>query len=106
MDDRSLFTMLSMVKGIGSWSVHMFMIFSLCRPDVFPVSDLGVRKGVKYLYGLEELPQSSQMQQLCEKWKPYRSPVQQIDPHQDGHQLQFVESVKGIGNVGACIRNQ
>lgn len=73
MDDRSLFTMLSMVKGIGSWSVHMFMIFSLHRPDVLPVSDLGVRKGVQLLYGLEELPRPSQMEQLCEKWRPYRS---------------------------------
>ncbi|KAJ8545821.1 hypothetical protein K7X08_018404 [Anisodus acutangulus] len=73
MDDRSLFTMLSMVKGIGSWSVHMFMIFSLHRPDVLPVSDLGVRKGVKMLHGLEELPRPSEMEQMCEKWRPYRS---------------------------------
>ncbi|CAI9282555.1 unnamed protein product [Lactuca saligna] len=73
MDDRSLFTMLSMVKGIGSWSVHMFMIFSLHRPDVLPVSDLGVRKGVQLLYMLDELPRPSQMEQLCEKWRPYRS---------------------------------
>ncbi|XP_051141275.1 alkylbase DNA glycosidase-like protein mag2 [Andrographis paniculata] len=73
MDDRSLFTMLSMVKGIGSWSVHMFMIFSLHRPDVLPVSDLGVRKGVQLLYCLEELPRPSQMEHLCEKWRPYRS---------------------------------
>ncbi|KAL1539044.1 DNA-3-methyladenine glycosylase II [Salvia divinorum] len=136
MDDRSLFTMLSMVKGIGSWSVHMFMIFSLHRPDVLPVSDLGVRKGVQCLYGLEELPRPSQMEQLCEKWRPYRSvgawymwrfgegkgspvgssimpldggavqPLQQIEPHQDGHQhqhqhqLQFVEPVNGIGSIG------
>ncbi|MCD7454512.1 hypothetical protein HAX54_025133 [Datura stramonium] len=41
MDDRSLFTMLSMMKGIGSWSVHMFMIFSLLSPDVLPVGDFG-----------------------------------------------------------------
>lgn len=128
MDDRSLFTMLSMVKGIGSWSVHMFMIFSLHRPDVLPVSDLGVRKGVQLLYGLEELPRPSKMEQLCEKWRPYRSvgswymwrldegkggsvitlvgsavqPLQQIDPQQDDHQhqLQFVEPVNGMGNIG------
>ncbi|KAK1439147.1 hypothetical protein QVD17_04962 [Tagetes erecta] len=73
MDDRSLFTMLSMVKGIGSWSVHMFMIFSLHRPDVLPVSDLGVRKGVQLLFSLDELPRPSQMEQLCVKWRPYRS---------------------------------
>ncbi|KAI3462477.1 hypothetical protein Pfo_019140 [Paulownia fortunei] len=140
MDDRSLFTLLSMVKGIGSWSVHMFMIFSLHRPDVLPVSDLGVRKGVQLLCGLEELPRPPQMEQFCEKWRPYRSvgawymwrfvegkedptvgsavalegnivqPLQLIETHQDGqhqqHQLQYVEPVNGIGNLGACIWNQ
>lgn len=73
MDDKSLFTMLSMVKGIGAWSVHMFMIFSLHRPDVLPRGDLGVRKGVQLLHGLDELPRPSQMEQICEKWRPYRS---------------------------------
>lgn len=73
LDDKSLYTMLTMVKGIGSWSVDMFMIFSLHRPDVLPLGDLGVRKGVQLLYGLKELPKPSQMEQLCEKWKPYRS---------------------------------
>ncbi|XP_072958190.1 alkylbase DNA glycosidase-like protein mag2 [Typha angustifolia] len=73
MDDRSLFSMLTMVKGIGAWSVHMFMIFSLHRPDVLPVGDLGVRKGVQLLYGLEDVPRPSQMEQLCERWRPYRS---------------------------------
>ncbi|KAJ4848066.1 hypothetical protein Tsubulata_048778 [Turnera subulata] len=73
MDDKSLFTMLTMVNGIGSWSVHMFMIFSLHRPDVLPINDLGVRKGVQLLYNLQELPRPSQMDQLCEKWRPYRS---------------------------------
>ncbi|MCL7025328.1 hypothetical protein MKW94_006375 [Papaver nudicaule] len=73
MDDKSLFTMLTMVKGIGSWSVHMFMINSLHRPDVLPIGDLGVRKGVQLLYGLEESPRPSQMDQLCEKWRPYRT---------------------------------
>ncbi|PNY03464.1 HhH-GPD base excision DNA repair family protein [Trifolium pratense] len=73
MDDKSLFTMLTMVNGIGSWSVHMFMIFSLHRPDVLPINDLGVRKGVQILYNLDDLPRPSQMEQLCEKWRPYRS---------------------------------
>lgn len=73
MDDESLLTMLTMVKGIGVWSVHMFMIFSLHRPDVLPVGDLGVRKGVQRLYGLKELPKPLEMEKLCEKWKPYRT---------------------------------
>jgi DNA-3-methyladenine glycosylase II len=73
MDDRSLAAMLTMVKGIGSWSVHMFMIFSLARPDVLPSADLGVRKGVQMLYALEDVPRPSQMDKLCERWRPYRS---------------------------------
>ncbi|KAJ8550091.1 hypothetical protein K7X08_033798 [Anisodus acutangulus] len=136
MDDRSLFTMLSMVKGIGSWSVHMFMIFSLHRPDVLLVSDLGVRKGVQLLYGLEELPRPSQMEQLCDKWKPYRTAgvwymwrlvegkgstsiaaapidsggdvqtLQQIQTEQETqqHQLQLLEPIKGMENLGAGHR--
>ncbi|XP_031255112.1 DNA-3-methyladenine glycosylase 1-like [Pistacia vera] len=73
MDDEMLFKMLTCVKGIGPWSVHMFMIFSLHKPDVLPVGDLGVRKGVQALYGLKELPGALKMEEVCEKWKPYRS---------------------------------
>ncbi|KAM1810394.1 hypothetical protein ACFX12_027159 [Malus domestica] len=73
MDDEALLTMLTLVKGIGVWSVHMFMIFSLRRPDVLPIGDLSVRKGVKLLYGLKELPKPLEMDELCEKWRPYRS---------------------------------
>ncbi|CAA7019383.1 unnamed protein product [Microthlaspi erraticum] len=73
MSDEELIDRLTLVKGIGVWTVHMFMIFSLHRPDVLPVGDLGVRKGVKDLYGLKNLPGPLQMEQLCEKWRPYRS---------------------------------
>ncbi|XP_031475228.1 DNA-3-methyladenine glycosylase 1-like isoform X2 [Nymphaea colorata] len=73
MDDQSLVSMLTMVKGIGVWSVHMFMIFALHRPDVLPVGDVGVRKGVQLLYGLNQLPQPSQMDKFCDRWRPYRS---------------------------------
>ncbi|KAM0840624.1 hypothetical protein ACQ4PT_059549 [Festuca glaucescens] len=73
MDDRSLASMLTMVNGIGNWSVHMFMIFSLARPDVLPSADLGVRKGVQMLYGLDDVPRPSQMEKLCDQWRPYRS---------------------------------
>uniref|UniRef100_A0A1J3IB86 DNA-3-methyladenine glycosylase 1 n=1 Tax=Noccaea caerulescens TaxID=107243 RepID=A0A1J3IB86_NOCCA len=73
MSDEELIDRLTLVKGIGVWTVHMFMIFSLHRPDVLPVGDLGVRKGVKDLYGLKNLPGPLRMEQLCEKWRPYRS---------------------------------
>ncbi|PKA56725.1 DNA-3-methyladenine glycosylase II [Apostasia shenzhenica] len=73
LDDRSLLSMLTMVEGIGTWSAHMFMIFSLHRPDVLPAGDAAVRRGVQILYGLLETPRPSQMEQLCERWRPYRS---------------------------------
>ncbi|XP_048129750.1 alkylbase DNA glycosidase-like protein mag2 isoform X2 [Rhodamnia argentea] len=95
MDDKSLFTMLTMVNGIGSWSVHIFMIFSLHRPDVLPINDLGVRKGVQLLYGLKELPRPSQMDQMCEKWRPYRSVA-------SWYLWRFVES-KGAPSSAAAV---
>lgn len=73
MDDETLYEKLMSVKGIGPWSVHMFMIFTLHRPDVLPVGDLVVRRGVEKLYGLKGLPSPEKMEGLCEKWKPYRS---------------------------------
>lgn len=73
MDDETLLTVLTTVKGIGVWSVHMFMMFSLHRPDVLPVGNLGVRKGVQLLYKLKELPKAVEMEELCKEWKPYRS---------------------------------
>ncbi|XP_057470039.1 alkylbase DNA glycosidase-like protein mag2 [Actinidia eriantha] len=134
MDDKSLFTMLTMVNGIGSWSVHMFMIFSLHRPDVLPVNDLGVRKGVQMLYRLEELPRPSQMEQLCEKWRPYRSvaswymwrlveakgapssvgavvgatslQLQLPEQQHQQQQPQFLDPINGILNLGACAWGQ
>ncbi|KAK9287044.1 hypothetical protein L1049_015452 [Liquidambar formosana] len=73
MEDKALVSLITMVKGFGASSVHTFMIFTLHRPDVIPVCDVSVRKGVQILCGLEQLPRPSQMEQLCEKWRPYRS---------------------------------
>ena len=61
------------VKGIGQWSVDMFLMFGLCRPDVLPVGDLGVRKGVQGYFDLKELPKADQMAELTESWRPFRS---------------------------------
>lgn len=73
MDEAALLAELTKVKGVGEWTVHMFMIFSLHRPDVLPVGDLGVRKGVQELYKLKVLPKPEEMAKLCERWRPYRS---------------------------------
>lgn len=66
---------LTAVKGIGEWTAHMFMIFSLGRLDVLAVGDLGVRTGIKRLYNLTELPTPAAIQEIAaaNHWHPYES---------------------------------
>lgn len=63
------------VKGIGEWTVHMFLIFTLNRPDILPTGDLGIRKGFQRLYNLPELPNKKQMEELATPWRAYASVV-------------------------------
>lgn len=66
---------LTKVKGIGVWTVHMFLIFCMGRLGVLPTDDLGIRNGVKHLYGLEAVPEPREVELLAEKnnWHPYES---------------------------------
>lgn len=73
MDDDELREVLTQVKGIGPWSVDMFLIFALWRPDVLPVGDLGVRKGMQRHFGLAGLPEAETMRELADPWAPYRT---------------------------------
>ena len=73
MDNDALSRLLTQVKGVGQWSVDMFLIFGLLRPDVLPVGDLGVRKGFQGYFGLSDLPAPDQMTDLARPWQPYRS---------------------------------
>jgi DNA-3-methyladenine glycosylase II len=75
MSDDEIIEMLTQVKGIGVWTVHMFLIFSLGRLNVLPVGDLGIRKGVQNLYGLDHLPDAAEIEAIAEanKWSPYSS---------------------------------
>ncbi len=61
------------VKGVGVWTVHMFLIFTLNRPDVLPTGDLGIRKGFQAVYGLKELPDHSKMEKLATPWRAHAS---------------------------------
>lgn len=72
-DDEEVIKRVSAVKGIGRWTGEMFLIFSLGRPDVLPVDDLGVRRGMQIAYGLPDLPKPDEMQTIAEPWRPYRS---------------------------------
>jgi DNA-3-methyladenine glycosylase II len=71
--DEEIAAMLLPVRGIGPWSVDMFLMFSLARPDVLPVGDLGVRKGMQRHWRLRKLPEPDRMRKLAEPWRPYRS---------------------------------
>ncbi|MDO8522115.1 MAG: DNA-3-methyladenine glycosylase 2 family protein [bacterium] len=61
------------VKGIGAWTVHMFLIFTLNRPDVLPTGDLGIRKGFQIVYGLKQLPDHAKMERLAKPWRAHAS---------------------------------
>ncbi len=73
MTDQELIERLTVVRGIGQWTVEMLLIFRLGRPDVLPLDDYGVRKGFKRTFRTRELPTAKQMLRRGEKWRPYRS---------------------------------
>jgi DNA-3-methyladenine glycosylase II len=71
--DDEVIAELTAVKGIGVWSAHMFLMFTLLRPDVLPVGDLGIRRAVERLYGLPDLPDAAELERIAEPWKPHRT---------------------------------
>lgn len=75
LPNDELIKQLTAVKGIGEWSAHMFMMFSLGRLDILPTGDLGIRKGMMRLYDLPELPKPAQMREIASAnhWSPYES---------------------------------
>jgi DNA-3-methyladenine glycosylase II len=73
MADEDVVAAITAVKGLGRWSAEMFLMFRLNRPDVFPVADLGIVKGVQKLFGMKRRPKPTTMQRLAEPWRPYRS---------------------------------
>ena len=73
LGDDAIKERLVAVKGIGPWTAEMFLVFSLNRPDVLAVGDLGVRVGLRDFYGLEAQPTPRQCVELTEPWRPFRS---------------------------------
>lgn len=73
LSDEEIIGRLTSVRGVGRWSVEMLLIFTLGRPDVLPVDDLGVRKGFRAAYGMKRMPAHSTMMRAAKCWKPYRS---------------------------------
>jgi DNA-3-methyladenine glycosylase II len=73
LDDDAVIEQVTVIKGIGEWTAHMLLIFSLGRLDILPVGDYGVRKGVQLLYRLPDLPDRATLSTIAEHWRPYRS---------------------------------
>lgn len=73
LEDAEIVARLTEVKGVGVWTVQMFLIFALRRLDVLPVGDLGVRAAMKKAYGLPELPKPGEMEKIAASWRPYCS---------------------------------
>src|SRR5271154_7183321 len=73
LTDEELVERLVSVRGIGAWTVEMFLIFRLGRPDVLPIHDLGVKKGWSVAYGKKHMPTPKQLLAFGEQWRPYRT---------------------------------
>jgi DNA-3-methyladenine glycosylase II len=73
LSDEELVERLVSVRGIGAWTVEMFLIFRLGRPDVLPIHDLGVKKGWAITYGKKHMPKPKELLAFGERWRPYRT---------------------------------
>lgn len=73
LDDDAIVDRLTVVRGVGPWTVHMLLLLHLQRPDVLPTTDYGVRKGYAKLFGKRALPSEATLTRAATPWKPYRS---------------------------------
>ena len=73
MNDDAIMERLTAVKGIGRWTAEIFMMFSMGRPDVLPVDDLGLQHAIRIAYSLRRLPSQKKMLEIGEAWRPHRS---------------------------------
>ncbi len=73
LSDEELIARLIPLRGIGQWTVEMFLIFTLGRLDVMPADDFGIKSGLRHLYGLEGMPKKQDFRRLTDSWRPFRS---------------------------------
>lgn len=73
LPDEDVIRQLVQVKGVGVWTAQMFLMFRLGRPDILPVLDLGIRKGVQRAYRLRKLPDAKRIEKIAASWAPYRT---------------------------------
>jgi len=73
LPDEEVIEAITAVKGLGRWSAEMFLMFRLNRPDVFPIGDLGIVRGMQHVLGMKRRPAPRTMLRAAEAWRPYRS---------------------------------
>lgn len=73
LSDAEIIERLTVIRGVGPWTVEMLLMFTLGRPDVLPATDYGVRSGFALVYGLKELPAPKDLLAHGERWRPYRT---------------------------------
>lgn len=73
LPDEEVIRRLTQVKGIGVWTAHMFLMFSLRRPDILPTGDYGVQSAIKKHYRKRKMPKPKDMEKIARAWSPYRS---------------------------------
>lgn len=73
LETHAVVELVTQVRGVGEWTAHMLLMFSLGHPDILPVGDYGVRKAARDLYGLADLPKRAELEAIAEPWRPYRS---------------------------------
>jgi DNA-3-methyladenine glycosylase II len=73
LPDGEVIRELTAIKGVGEWTAHMFLMFTLHRQDVLPTGDLGVRNAVMRAYGLAKPPAPKELEQIAEPWRPHRT---------------------------------
>ena len=73
LEEKEAKEILCSIKGIGPWTVENFLLFSGNNNDICPANDLGIKKGIKIIYNLTDLPKDEEVYQIAEKWKPFRS---------------------------------
>jgi DNA-3-methyladenine glycosylase II len=73
MTDEEVIKHLTQVKGVGVWTAHMFLMFTLRRPNVLPTGDFGIQMAIKKHYKKRKMPKPMQMEKIAKLWEPYRS---------------------------------
>jgi DNA-3-methyladenine glycosylase II len=95
MEDAKVIRVIDEVKGIGPWTAHMFLLFTLGRTDVLPVGDLGIQVAIKSVYSLRKLPAAKKIEAIASTWHPYCSVASLYLWHAKRDQRRALQERKG-----------